>query len=135
MEKVIHTYHFDILYQHLDTFGHVNNAAYLQLFEEARWNLIESNGYGLKKIQDSKKGPTILDINIRFKKELHFKEKCYIETLVPESNRKIMKMKQNLYDSKKELACTAQYTFAFFDLVKRKIIAPSTDWLRAVHIE
>lgn len=135
MEKIIHTYHFDILYQHLDTFGHVNNAVYLQFFEEARWNLIESNGYGLKKIQESKKGPTILDIHIRYKKELLFKEKCYIETVKPESNKKIMKIKQNLYDSKKELACSAVFTFAFFDLVERKIIPANKDWLRAVHLE
>ncbi len=37
-----------ILESHLDTFGHVNNAAYLTLFEESRWDFITKNGYGLK---------------------------------------------------------------------------------------
>ncbi len=46
--------------QHLDTFGHVNNAVYMQLFEEARWEFITENGYGLKEIQLLKKGPVIL---------------------------------------------------------------------------
>ena len=38
---------------HLDTFGHVNNATYLQLYEEARWELITRNGYGLAKVRES----------------------------------------------------------------------------------
>ena len=42
---------------HLDTFGHVNNAAYLTLYEEARWDFITKNGYGLEVIQNEKKGP------------------------------------------------------------------------------
>ena len=129
MQKIIHSYNFEINYQHLDTFGHVNNAAYLQLFEEARWDLIEKNGYGLKRIQEVKKGPTILDVQIRYKKELFFKEPCAIEILTPEYNRKIMTMTQHLYNGKKELAATAVFKFAFFDLVERKMIPLTEDWL------
>ncbi len=32
-----HEYHLLILEKHLDTFGHVNNASYLEILEEARW--------------------------------------------------------------------------------------------------
>lgn len=49
-------YELTIKEHHLDTFGHVNNAVYLELFEEARWEFISENGYGLKKIQNEKKG-------------------------------------------------------------------------------
>mgnify|MGYP002626401055 CR=1 FL=1 len=66
------TYRHEVLIKekHLDTMGHMNNATYLQLFEEARWDLITANGFGLKEIQQKKQGPTILEINLRFKKEI-----------------------------------------------------------------
>ena len=36
----VHEYALVIREQHLDTFGHVNNAKYLEILEEARWDLI-----------------------------------------------------------------------------------------------
>ena len=36
MNNTIYEYDKTILEQHLDTFGHVNNAVYLSLYEEAR---------------------------------------------------------------------------------------------------
>jgi acyl-CoA thioester hydrolase len=51
MNHKIHTYPLTIKETYLDTFGHVNNAMYLALLEEARWDLITTNGYGLKIIQ------------------------------------------------------------------------------------
>ncbi|MCB0342533.1 MAG: acyl-CoA thioesterase [Bdellovibrionales bacterium] len=133
MKTLIHIYTFQVLYQHLDTFGHVNNAAYLQLFEEARWDMIEKNGYGLKKIQETKKGPTILDVQIRYKKELMFKEPCRIETYLPSHKKKLMYLQQELFNSQGEQAAKAFFTFAFFDLEQRKIIPPTEDWLKAVN--
>ena len=60
---------------HLDVFGHVNNANYLELYEEARWDFIEKNGFGLDRIMRDKIGPVILDINITFKAELLNRDK------------------------------------------------------------
>lgn len=38
----IFQYDMVIKIHHLDTFGHVNNAAYLQIFEEARsWDILD----------------------------------------------------------------------------------------------
>ncbi len=42
--------------QHLDTFGHVNNARYLELFEQARWDFITDNGFGLEQVKASGTG-------------------------------------------------------------------------------
>jgi acyl-CoA thioester hydrolase len=49
---------------HLDTFGHVNNATYLSLFEQARWDLIEAGGYGLRVIRQTGLGPVVLEAKI-----------------------------------------------------------------------
>ncbi len=45
-----HEYQLLIHEGHLDSFGHVNNATYLNLFEEARWDWITARGYGLKEM-------------------------------------------------------------------------------------
>ena len=45
MQNKIFEYPLTIKEFHLDTFGHVNNATYLQIYEEARWEFINQNGY------------------------------------------------------------------------------------------
>ena len=64
----VHYYPVLIKEGHLDTFGHVNNAVYLALLEEARWDLLTQNNYGLDKIVATQIGPTILEIKINFLK-------------------------------------------------------------------
>ena len=51
---IARTYHwkFKVRETHLDTFGHMNHAKYLEIFEQARWELINEGGYGLKKIKE-----------------------------------------------------------------------------------
>ncbi len=51
MEFKTFVYDTQIKEHHLDSFGHVNNATYLSLYEEARWESITENGYGLKEVQ------------------------------------------------------------------------------------
>ena len=70
MANPIYEYELTILEQHLDTFGHVNNAVYLTLYEEARWDFITKNNLGLKEILDKKIGPVLLDVQLTFKAEL-----------------------------------------------------------------
>jgi acyl-CoA thioester hydrolase len=131
--EVIHTFPFEVLYQHLDIFGHVNNASYLNILEEARWDLIESGGYGINTILERQEGPTILEIQIRFKAEMKFKEKAKVLTYKPKfTHKKIMLLEQQILNSKMELCCQAQFTFGFFDMKKRKLIEPPELWLRAV---
>ncbi len=40
-----HLYPVTIRETHIDSLGHVNNAVYLTLFEEARWEWITAGGY------------------------------------------------------------------------------------------
>jgi YbgC/YbaW family acyl-CoA thioester hydrolase len=64
---------------HLDSFGHVNNAIYVQLYEEARWDFITKNGFGLDVIQRDQVGPVILDLQVRFKREIKNREVIKIQ--------------------------------------------------------
>ena len=47
---LIFRYPLTILEKHLDSFGHVNNATYLHLYEEARWDFITKRGFGLARV-------------------------------------------------------------------------------------
>jgi thioesterase III len=119
---------------YLDTFGHMNNAIYLSLFEEARWELITKNGYGLKKIQETGFGPTILELKLVFLKETRLRDEIIIETQLNSYERKIGKLSQRMVHNG-EICCVADFTIALFDLHERKLVLPTPEWLRAVGLE
>jgi acyl-CoA thioester hydrolase len=126
---LIHEYKILIRESHLDTFGHVNNATYLVLFEEARWDLITKHGYGLDKIQSSGIGPTILEVKLQFRRELLNRDEITIRTYVTEIRSKIQSLRQVMVNSRSEEACIADFTFALFDMQRRKLIDPTPEWL------
>lgn len=127
-----HEYPVFIREFHLDTFGHVNNATYLSLFEEARWEIITQNGFGLKEVQERQIGPVVLEIQIKFLKELKLREQAKILTTIEEGFSKIGKMKQTLLNQKGEISSEAIFTFGLMDLKQRKLIAPTPEWLKAI---
>lgn len=134
MQAKVFSYPITILESYLDVFGHVNNAMYLTLLEEARWDLITKNGYGLNKILSSGQGPVILDIKLQFLKELLVREEIVIETQLISQEEKIGKLAQRMIRNN-EICCQAEFTFAFFSLKDRKIIKPSPEWLQALGLE
>ncbi len=119
---------------HIDTLGHMNNATYLEIFEDARWDLITKNGYSLAEVHRLKKSPIILEINIKFLKEVKNRDNVIIKTQCIEYEGKIGKLRQALVNSAGEEACVAQFTFGFFDMVTRKLILPTPEWLKAIGV-
>jgi acyl-CoA thioester hydrolase len=118
---------------HLDTFGHVNNAVYVQLYEEARWDFITKNGFGLDVIQQSGKGPVILDLKVSFRREVKLRETIKITSQTLELvNSKIMVLEQKMINAQGKIASEATFTVGFFDLKERKLIEAGPDWLKAV---
>ena len=117
---------------HLDTFGHVNNAIYLQLFEEARWQIITERGYGMAEIMKLRQGPVVLEIQIKFIKELKLREVIQINFQKINQNGKIGQFRQQMINAKNEVACEATFTVGFFDLNTRKLIEPTEAWKQAI---
>ena len=126
------SYALTILEQHLDTFGHVNNAAYLTIFEQARWELITQRGYGLEKIRETGLGPVILELTLRFKRELTLRQNVVIKTEVPSYEGKVGVMKQVIEDEKGQVCADLELKFGLFDTTARKLVKPTPDWLRAM---
>ena len=117
---------------HLDTFGHVNNATYLQIYEEARWQFITDNGYGLDKIKTTGLGPVVLEINIRFIRELRLREKITIHSQTGEYNSRVGVIKQWITDSNGKVCSDVEMKVGLFDTHQRKLVAPTEDWLNAI---
>ncbi|OFZ17676.1 MAG: hypothetical protein A2Z20_00490 [Bdellovibrionales bacterium RBG_16_40_8] len=130
-----HIWHFTVLEDHLDSFSHMNHATYLQLFEQARWELVTERGYGLKKILATQIGPTILEAHIHYNRELLLRENITIETECTEYRRKIGKIFQRMINSQGQEAATLEIKLGLFDLKTRKLIAPTNEWLHAIDAE
>jgi thioesterase-3 len=126
------SYELIIKEHHLDSFGHVNNATYLELYEEARWQFITDGGYGYKEVHEYKKGPVILDCHIRFKREMTLREKIIIRSKATELKGRIMYLEQEMVNQEDEICSTARFTIGFMDLVERKLIHPTPEWLSAI---
>lgn len=130
-----HEYCLVIAEKHLDLFGHVNNAAYLQIFEEARWDWITCNGFGVDQILKLGIGPVILEIRLRFKKELTNHQRILIRSRTVEYRSKIGRLEQVMAREDGQVVCAAEFVIGLFDLRTRRLIKPTSEWLRAVGIE
>lgn len=129
MSSIVYEYPLLILERHLDTFGHVNNATYLEIFEEARWDAITRGGYGLDQIKATAQGPVVLECTVRFRRELSSRVNVTIVSRVTGYAGKIGHMHQEIRLPDGRVACDADFTFGFFDLHERKLIDPSPAWL------
>ena len=131
-------FEYDVLIRemHLDSFGHVNNAVYVQLYEEARWDFITKNGFGLDYIQKNQVGPVILDLKVRFKRELKNRDLIKIKSKTSEiMSSKIMVLEQFILNPEGKVASEATFTVGFFDMKARKLIDASPEWLKAVGVK
>lgn len=131
-EFPIHEYRTLIRERHLDSFGHVNNAQYMVLFEEARWEMITSRGYGLEQVRRNQVGTVVLECQIRFKRELHLREEVVIRTQVTEVSKKTLVLKHHIVREDGQVSAEASFLLGCFDMKARKLIPVTSDWLSAV---
>lgn len=132
------TFEYEVVIQefHLDSFGHVNNAVYVELYEEARWDFITKNGFGLSRIQELQQGPVILDLKVRFKRELKNRERVKIISQTTEIvSSKIMVLEQSILKPDGKVSSEASFTVGFFDMKERKLIDSSPEWLHAIGVK
>jgi thioesterase-3 len=120
---------------HLDTFGHVNNAVYLELFEEARWEVISSRGYGIETIKTTGLGPTLLDVHLKFMKELRLREQIVIKTQLVSYEGKVALLGQWIENAAGVRCCEAEFKIGLFDTHQRKLVLPTPEWLKALGID
>ncbi len=116
----------------VDAIGHMNNVAYVQIFEDARWQFITDSGFGFEMIKARKQGPIVLKIEINFRKEVLLGQRVYVESQVISHSGRLGRLRQDLKDVDDDtIYCKAIFTLGLFDMKLRKLILPSTDWIQA----
>lgn len=115
---------------HLDLYGHVNNARYLEFLEEARWAWFESGG-DVNRFQDRGWGFAAVNINISYRRPALLGEVLEIRTSLGRFGRKSSVIRQDvvLADSGQRVA-DADVTFCIIDLASGRALALD-DELRA----
>jgi acyl-CoA thioester hydrolase len=121
-----------ILESHLDVFGHMNNASYLVLFEEARWDLITRNGYGLPRVLEVQQGPVVLELTLKFRREISLRETIRITTELVDYTGKIGRFRQAMIKADGTLATELSLAMGLFDMKARKLIEPTPEWKQAI---
>ena len=115
---------------YLDLYGHVNNAKYLELYEQARWHMLAEAGLNHQTLIEQGSGPVILNVELSFLKELKAREKFEIRTFKGHYKGKIFKLNQEIVLVETgDIASKATFTGGIFDFKARKLIKPTTMWL------
>lgn len=125
------SYEFTVTEDLLDNYGHVNNAKYLKLYEDARWDILQKSDLGEETIRKHNTGPVILEVTVRFSNELRPGQKVIIETNSRRKGSKLFYFDQVMRDANGTIFSKAIFTAALFDLKNRKMLIPDEKWLKA----
>lgn len=100
---------------HCDSYGHVNNARYLELLEEARWEFLEP-ALEEKFFESRNLLFIVVNINISYKKSLLPDQDVIIDITNVVYNNKSMIVTQVIKDVKTEAICSsADVTFVLLN--------------------
>ena len=100
---------------HADFYGHVNNARYLEFFEEDRWAYLESK-IDLKKWAANGLVFLVVNINVNYRNVVPVGETLLVTTRLEKIGEKSVVMKQEIvFKSTKNIAADALVTFVIGD--------------------
>ncbi|MBT3755924.1 MAG: acyl-CoA thioesterase [Candidatus Cloacimonetes bacterium] len=86
-----------------DIYGHLNNANYLHLYEEARADALEDMDMSIGKLNEEGIRIYISEINLTFKIGLPVGERVVLDTRMVKANRAISVWKQEIFNAAGEL--------------------------------
>lgn len=100
---------------HADFYGHVNNARYLEFFEEDRWARLESH-IDLMKWAARGLGFLVVNINVNYRKAVQVGQVVAVTTAIEQINHKSAVLKQEIkFKGSDEVAADALITFVIID--------------------
>ncbi len=124
-------YNFRVTEDLLDDYNHINNARYLDLYEEARWSILDEESLGRDFIRTQGIGPVILEVTLKFKRELKKGENITIETITKNEGDRIFYFYQSMLNEAGKLCSSAVFKAALFDLKSRKMLRADDKWIKA----
>lgn len=88
----------------IDSFGHVNNAVYLNYLEFARWKMLNEEGITLEQITKDKQWPVIQSIEIKYLKPSFTGDVLEISTRITEVSRVKFQLEQVIHRGDSSIA-------------------------------
>ncbi|MGD9367510.1 MAG: acyl-CoA thioesterase [Desulfobacteraceae bacterium] len=117
---MIHSIEIKIRGYHLDLFGHVNNARYLEFLEEARWAAFEKT-VDLEALARQGHAFTVVKININYRRPALMNDRLVVETHISKWSRRSAVVRQEVKNKVTgEIVVDADVTFVMFDTRKKK---------------
>jgi len=107
---------------HLDMYGHVNNARYLEFLEEARWSLLEDN-IDLDEWVAGGRGFVVMNIDITYRRPARFGDLLQIRSAVTRlARRKGIITQEVVAQATGKLVAVAAVTFGVTDAGTGKLV-------------
>jgi thioesterase-3 len=107
---------------HADFYGHVNNARYLEFFEEDRWAALESK-IDLKKWAEKGLVFLVVNINVNYRTAVPVGATLVVSTDVAEIGNRSVVLKQTiLFKGSEKVAADALITFVVADRSGKAVV-------------
>jgi thioesterase III len=107
---------------HADFYGHVNNARYLEFFEEDRWAKLESV-IDLKKLAAKGYIFLVVNINVNYRRAVAVGETLLVSTTLEKIGNKSSVLKQEIIcKGSGEIAADALVTFVIGDTTGKAVL-------------
>lgn len=121
---------------HLDGYQHVNNARYLEFFEEARWAFFEESD-AIKTLQKQNIMFVVVNVNINYRYPASLGQTLVIKSKLDnlaEVGGKKSTFQQTIYlENTDTVVCDAVITFVLFDGATQRAIS-ITDQIREMFV-
>ena len=127
---MVHTIDIKVRGYHLDLFGHVNNARYLEFLEEGRWAAFEE-AVDLQQIAQQGYLFTVVNININYRRPALMNQVLCVETQIARWNRRSAVIHQVVKLNKSDsVIADADVTFVIVDANTQKAVPLEGELLR-----
>lgn len=94
---------------HLDMFGHVNNARYLEFFEEGRWSFMDEFPQIYMMLQQEKVDPIVVKNEIDYKSSAQFGDVIEVRTYLDRFSSKSAAFHQIIINKKSQKEMVEAY--------------------------
>jgi acyl-CoA thioester hydrolase len=123
----------EVRYGDLDPQGHVNNAAHLTYFEQARVHYLIKLGLFSRDQSFMEIGVILAEVQITYLAPIYFGEKIKVGVRTEKLGGKSMTVAQNIVDANtlKELA-KGRVVMVAYDYKERKTISIPEDWRKKI---
>lgn len=121
MEKIF-KYKFQVRGYELDSFGHVNNAVYLNYLEQARWEIVQKLGI-LELFKATNSFLIVVETYIKYINELNMFEDAEVETKMIRKGF-FVEFKQNISSESKGKIAKSTVKCLFVDQERNPIDIP-----------